>query len=67
MIESIVTNLMKENLIINKKAASGFDSFFQNNAPLNEETKPNVIMDKNQDKNEVIIDESVTFCHPRSQ
>ena len=58
---------MKENLIINKKASSGFDSFFQNNAPLNEETKPNVIMDKNQDKNEVIIDESVAYCHPRSQ
>ena len=58
---------MKENLIINKKTSSGFDAFFRNNAPLNEETMSNVIADKNQDKNEVILDESVTFCHPTPQ
>ena len=66
-IDSVVTNLMKENLIINKKNASGFVSFFRNNAPLNEETMPKVIVDKSQDKNEVIIDESVTLCHPTPQ
>ena len=33
LIESVVTNLMKDNLIINKKTTSGFDSFFRNNAP----------------------------------
>ena len=48
---------MKENLIIHKKTASGFDFFSRSNATLNEETMPNVIMNKNQDKNEVIIDE----------
>ena len=58
---------MKENLIINKTTPSGFDAFFRNNAPLNEETMSNVIVDKNQDKNEVILDESVTFCHPTPQ
>ena len=35
LIEGVVTNLIRENLIINKKNASGFDSFFRNNAPLN--------------------------------
>ena len=64
MIESVVANLMKENLIINKKTASGFDSLFRNNASLNGETMPHVIVDKSQHENEVIIDESVTFCHP---
>ena len=69
LIESVVTNLMKENLIINKKTPSGFDSFFRNNAPLNEETSAmsSAIEDKSQDKNEVILDESVTFCHPAPQ
>ena len=67
MIESVVTNLMKENLIINKKTTSGFDPFFRNNALLNEESMPNVIVDKSQDKNELIIDELVTFCHPTPQ
>ena len=62
LIESVVTNLIKENLIFNKKSPSSFDSFFQNNAPLNEETMPNITVDKSQDKNEVILDESVTFC-----
>ena len=33
LIESVVTNLMRENLIINKKTASSFDSFFRSNAP----------------------------------
>ena len=66
-IESVVTNLMKENLIINKKATCDFDSFFRNIAPHNEETIPNVTVDKSQDKNEVIIEESVTFCHPFPQ
>ena len=64
MIESVVANLMKENLIINKKTASGFDSLFRNNASLNGETMPHVIVDKSQHENEVIIDESVTSCHP---
>ena len=63
LIESAVTNLMRENLIINQKSVSGFNPF-QSNAPLNEETMPNVIMDKSQDKNEMIIDESVTPCQP---
>ena len=67
MIESVVTNLTKENLIINKKTPSGFDSFFRNNAPLNEETMSSAIKDKSQDKNEVILDESVTFCHRTPQ
>ena len=67
LIESVVTNLMKENLIINKKTPSGFDSFFRKNAPLNEETMSSVTVDKNQDKNEVILDQSVTFCHPTPQ
>ena len=67
LIESVITNLMRENLIINKKTTYGFDSFFRNNAPLNKETMPNVIMDKSQDKNEVIIDESVTPCQPIPQ
>ena len=63
LIESVVTNLMKENLIIDKKTASGFDSYFRSNAPLNEETMLNVIVDNSQDKNDMTIDESVTFCH----
>ena len=63
LIESAVTNLMRENLIINQKSVSGFNPF-RSNAPLNEETMPNVIMDKSQDKNEMIIDESVTPCQP---
>ena len=67
LIESVVTNLMKENLIINKKTPSGFDSFFRNNAPLNEETMSSAMEDKSQDKNEVTRDESVTFCHPTPQ
>ena len=67
LIESVVTNLMKENLIINKKTPSGFDSFFRNNAALNEETMSSAIEDKSQDKNEVILDKSVTFCHPAPQ
>ena len=67
LIESVVTNLIKENLIINKKTPSGFDSFFRNNASQNDETMSSVIVDKNQDKNEVILDESVTFCHPTPQ
>ena len=58
---------MKENLILNKKTVSGFDSFFRKNAFLLEETTPNIIVDKSQDKNEVILDESVTFCHPTPQ
>ena len=58
---------MKENLILNKKTVSGFDSFFRKNAYLLEETTPNIIVDKSQDKNEVILDESVTFCHPTPQ
>ena len=33
--EGVVTNLIRVNLIINKKTASGFDFFFRNNAPLN--------------------------------
>ena len=37
-IESVVMNLMKENVTFNKKTASGFDFFFRNNALLNEET-----------------------------
>ena len=45
------------------KTPSRFDSFFRNKAPLIEETMSNVIVDKSQDKNEVILDESVTFCH----
>ena len=48
---------MKENLIIHKKTASSFDFFSRSNAALNEETMPNVIMNKSQDKNEVIIHE----------
>ena len=48
---------MKENLKIQKKTSSGFDFFSRSNATLNEETMPNVIMNKSQDKNEVIIDE----------
>ena len=59
LIESVVTNLMKDNLIINKKTTSGFDSFFRNDAPLNEETMPNIIIDNSQDNDEVIIDELV--------
>ena len=55
LIENVVTNLVKENLIFNKKT------------PLNEETMPNVIVDKSQDKNEVILDESVIFFHPTPQ
>ena len=58
---------MKDNLIINKKTTSGFDSFIRNDAPLNEENMPNVIIDNSQDKNEVIIDESVTPCQPTPQ
>ena len=59
---------MKENLIIHKKTASGFDFFSRSNATLNEETMPNVIMNKSQDKNEVIIDEwLVTLCQPALQ
>ena len=58
---------MKDNLIINKKTTSGFDSFFRNDAPLNEEIMPNVIIDNSQDKNEVIIDESATPCQPTPQ
>ena len=54
---------MRENLIINQKSVSGFNPF-RSNAPLNEETMPNVIMDKSQDKNEMIIDESVTPYQP---
>ena len=34
---------------------------------MREETMPNAIVDKSQDKNEVILDESVTFCHPTPQ
>ena len=67
LIESVVTNPMKDNLIVNKKTASGFDSFFRNDAPLNEDTMPNVIIDNRQDKNEVIIDESVTPSQPTPQ
>ena len=48
-------------MIINTKTASGFDSFFRNNTPLKEETMPNVIVNKSQDKNEVTIDELVPF------
>ena len=51
----------------NKKTASRFNSFFWNNAPLNEETMSYVIVGKRQDKNEVILDESVTFCHLTAQ
>ena len=57
LIESVVTNLVKENLIINKKTPFGFDSFFRNNAPVNEETMSSAIVVKSQDKNEVILDE----------
>ena len=46
LIESIVADLQKENLIINKKTAPGFDSFFQKNAPAREQTISNVILDK---------------------
>ena len=67
LIETAVKNLKKENVIINKKTPSGFDSFFRNNAPLNEETMSSVIVDKSQDKNEVILDELVTFRHPTPQ
>ena len=41
---------MNENLIFNKKTASGFDSFFRKNAFLLEETTPNIIVDRSQDK-----------------
>ena len=67
LIESVVTNLMKDNLIINKKTTSGFDSFFRNDAPLNEETMPNIIINNSQDNNEVIIDELVSPCQPTPQ
>ena len=49
------------------KTPSRFDCFFRNNAPLIEETMSDVIVDNSQDKNEVILDESVTFCHPTPQ
>ena len=58
---------MKDNLIINKKTTSDFDSFFRNDASLNEKTMSNVIIDNSQDKNEVIINESVTPSQPTAQ
>ena len=65
--ESVATNLMKENLIFNKKIVSGFKSTFRKNPFLRKETMPNVIADKSQDKNEIILDKLVTFCQPTSQ
>ena len=58
--ESAGTDLMKQNLIINKTAASEFDSFFRTNAPLHKETTSNATVDKVQDKNEVILHECNT-------
>ena len=62
LIKSVATNLIKKNLIFNKKTASSFDSFFQKNALLRKEVLPNFIVDKSQDKSKVI-----TFCHPTPQ
>ena len=56
LIESFVMNLMKKNLIFNKKTASDFDSFFRNIASLNKETMSNNIVEKSHDKNKVILD-----------
>ena len=67
LIESVATNLMKGNLIFNKKIVSGFKSTFRKNPLLRKETMPNAIADKSQDKNEIILDKLVTFCHPTPQ
>ena len=50
-----------------QKTASGFDPFFRKNALLRQETTSNVTVYKSQDKSEVILDESVTFCLPFPQ
>ena len=65
--EFLSHSTLSESYFCRNVLIPSFLYFFRNVAPLNEETMPDVIIDNSQDKNEVIIEKSVTPCQPTPQ